>query len=275
MRKGLLNVITGSLILMVNITSYADTATPTQFSYDPEDVVDEYSIDYGDLEFNNENLEIFYDELFDGSSASDRTVAEYIKDIFLTALHETFGESEESEDEIIDEEIQIANDKEVSLDDNRMLFDTSRSVTSNYKNVIVYSGSFNNYDCDIVFPYSALQNLDVIDGKLVNVGVSSVTGKILYDGDIIDPSDYDSYTYIVQPIYGTTTNVYNYGSFNYRRHYYLQSYAGGQRIASEDMYGNFFVDDYKVYYSSTERNYYLLLIILLSLGVGFLWIRRH
>lgn len=260
---------------MVNITSFAAVATPTNFSYDPEDAVDEYFIDYGDLELNDENLEIFYDELFDGSSASDRTVAEYIKDIFLTALNETFVESVESEDEIIDEEIQIAIDREVNFDDNRMLFNSSRSVASNYKNVIVYTGSFNSYDCEIVFPYSALQYLDVIDGKLVNVGSSSVTGKILYDSEIIDPSDYDSYIYIVQPIYGTTTNVYNYGSFNYRRHYYLQSYAGGQRIASEDMYGNFFVDDYKVYYSSTERNYYLLLIILLSLGVGFLWIRRH
>lgn len=263
------------IILAINITSYADTATPTQLSFDPEDVVEEYSIDYGELELSDENLEIYYDELFDGSSASDRTVAEYIKDIFMIALHETFGDSEESEEEIINEEIQIANDREVELDDNRMLSNSSRSVASNYKNVIVYSGSFNNYDCEIVFPYSALSYLDVIDGKLVNVGASSVTGRILYDGEVLDPSVYDSYTYIVQPIYGTTTNVYNYGSFNYRRHYYLQSYAGGQRIASEDMYGNFFVDDYKVYYSSTERNYYLLLIILLSLGVGFLWIRRH
>lgn len=268
------NIITISIILLLNIPCYAAVATPSNF--DPEDVVYEYSYDYEEEEeLNAENLEIFYSELFDGSSASDRDVAGYIKDLFLTALHEVLGEAPEDEEEE-EIEISIAVDREeVDFNDRRNVLNANRRSVTNYKNVVVFSGSFNNYDCDLVFPYAALSALDVIDGKLVNVSNTSVTGRILYDGEVLDPSEYDSYIYIVQPIYGSTTNVYNYGSFNYRRHYYLQSYQGGQRIATEDMYGNFLVDTYKVYYSSTERNYYVLLIMMLMFGVGFLWIRRH
>lgn len=144
-----------------------------------------------------------------------------------------------------------------------------------HKNVVVYHGTFNNYDADLVVPYNGYSSLDIINNVIVNVGSSSVTGRILYDGDVLSPSDYDTYSYVMNPVYGSTTNVYNYGSFNYRRHYYLQSYAGGQRITYDDMYGNFYVDSVDVYYSASERVYYILLVILLFMGVNALWSRKH
>lgn len=106
-----------------------------------------------------------------------------------------------------------------------------------HKNVVVFHGRFDNRDCDLVVPYSAYAQLDIINGVIVNVGNTNVTGRILYDGDLLNPSEYDTYSYIMNQLYGSTNNVYQYGSFNYQRHYYLQTSSGYDRITYTDTYG--------------------------------------
>lgn len=202
-----------------------------------------------------EENEMDDNKLSNDDKTSDPGVLQFLTDIFLKGQHE-------------DEPINIGvADVPVLL--------SSRSGQTYHKNVVVYHGTFNNYECDLIVPYSSYSSLDIINDNLVNLGGSSVTGKILYDGDVLTPSDYDSYVYIMNPIYGNTSSVYQYGSFNYRRHYYLNTSSGYNRITYDDMYGNFTVDDVDVYYSTSERVYYMLLVMFLFMGVIFLWLRRH
>lgn len=243
-----------SLILSMNIVCYASPATPTNFNY-----IDELS---------DEEIEVFDYELFDDSTSSDRDIAEFIKDIFITALSEILPDEDE---DIIDADIAAEPDVDLHL----FAAPFALSDKPTHKNVVIYHGTFNNYPCDLIVPYSAYSNLDIVNNYIVNVGTSSITGKLLYDNNVLDPSNYDSYTYIINPIYGSTSNVYTYGSFNYRRHYYLNRTNNVYRISNEDMYGNFYVNDIDIYYSASERVLYTLYVLLLFMGVIFLWIRRH
>lgn len=166
--------------------------------------------------------------------------------------------------------VEIADDDSISLFDSEPDSDSG----ADYKNVVVYTGRFNNTDCQIVFPIDALESLDIINGYLVNVSSSSVTGRLLYDGAIINPSDYDCYDYVLSPLYGSTNNVYQYGSRNYQRHYFLNTNQGYNRITYSDMYGNFYPSDYERYHSEKYRMYYLALISLIA-GGAFLICRKH
>lgn len=171
----------------------------------------------------------------------------------------------------------IENDPEEIYVINEVKNTTSLLASSDevkYKNVVVYNGSFGGSSVKLVLPASAINSLDIINGYLVNVGTSSLTGRFLYDGDILDPNEYDTYSYILNPIYGNTSNVYTYGSFNYERHYYLNTSSGYNRITYTDTYGRFSVDDYKLYYSSSDRLYYAFLAFIVFMGVIFIWIRR-
>lgn len=143
-----------------------------------------------------------------------------------------------------------------------------------HKNVVVYYGVFNNKNCELVVPYAAYSQLDIINGVIVNLGNSAVTGRILYSGAVISPSEYDTYSYIINPVYGSTSSVYSYGSFNYQRHYYLNRTSTYDRISYDDTYGNFRVTDVDVYYSASERVYYALMIIIFMLGGVIIVCRR-
>lgn len=257
------------LCFLFSFNSYAQ-ATPSQWVYDE---------DYEDG-LNDEEIEIFDAFDFESASESDRSASELIKDIFLTALQEVLP----AEEEEFEPDVSFAVDRGEEIveietyDDGDMVVTLQKAKSSepdNYhKNVVVYHGSFNNYDCELVVPYDSYKSLDVIDGKLVNVGSSSVTGRILYDGEVLDVTKYDTYSYVLNPVYGSTSNVYRYGAFNYRRHYFVSS-GSYPSITYEDMYGNFLVDDVDVYYSSSERVYYLLMVILTFMGVIWIWERRH
>lgn len=246
------------LSLILTINTYA--ATPSNYD-DPLEMSQEEWIDWRGsdelkelfLEDDQEN-EMDDNQLSDTDTASDRSIIQSLKDILLGEQH------------IDDSPLRI---------DLASVPNTLRSSNNHYKNVVVFHGTFNSYDADLVVPYSSYGSLTIINDYLVNVGGSSVTGKILYDGDLINPAEYDSYVYTMNPIYGSTSNVYNYGSFNYRRHYYLNTGSGYNRITYDDMYGNFYVSDVDVYYSASERQYYILMVILLFMGVCFLWYRKH
>lgn len=254
------------LSLTINFNSYA-IATPSNMSYDPEDVVIEYNSNWEE-ELSNEELEIFSSEYVDNVTTSDRDFASYVKDIFITALTEVLPMDDLVKD--VPESVETAHDSPALLSSPQL---RSSGASEGYKNVVVFKGRFNNTDASLIVPYDTYKNLTIVDGYLVNVGNSNITGKILYSGDQLDPSDYDTYSYILNPIYGSTSNVYQYGSFNYQRHYYVRS--GYNSITYTDTYGNFYVDDTDVYYSASERIYYLLMVILLFMGVNWLWSRRH
>lgn len=257
------------LCLILSSNAYAQ-ATPTQWEYDA---------DYEDG-LNDEEIEIFDAFDFESAAESDRSASELIKDIFITALQEVLPpEEEEFEPDVsyaVDRGEEIV-DVDVS-DDGEMVVTLQKARASEkddyHKNVVVFHGSFNNYDCDLVVPYDSYKYLDIIDGKLVNVGSGTVTGRILYDDETLDITKYDTYSYVINPIYGSTSNVYRYGAFNYRRHYFVSS-GNYPSITYEDMYGNFLVDDVDVYYSASERVYYLLMVMLTFMGVIWLWDRRH
>lgn len=247
-------------------------ATPSDFVLD-EDIIegllslneqDDHTnlIIEGFEDYDQEN-EMDDDKLFDTSQASTGSAAESLKNLFLSLFPKE--EDPENIDYAAIESPAIKN----------ILLRANNGQDNYHKNVVVFHGRFNSYDADLVVPYGSYSSLDVIDNVLVNVGSSSVTGRILYDGDVLSPTEYDSYTYIMNPVYGSTSNVYQYGSFNYRRHYYLNTSSGYNRITYDDMYGNFYVDDIDVYYSASERTYYILMVILLFLGVNALWSRKH
>lgn len=251
------------LVLSLTINSYA-AATPSDYSYDPGDVTmdqDEY-YDYRGIE--DEQIEMDDDQYTDSDSASGSSLLQSLKDILLDAQHE-------DEPINIDWAAEMVNKAEYKS----LPLTATRDQDNYHKNVVVYHGHFNGYECDLVIPYDGYSKLDVINNVIVNVSNTAVTGRILYDGNRLDPGVYDTYSYIMNPVYGSTSNVYNYGSFNYRRHYYLNTNSGYNRISYDDMYGNFYVDSIDVYYTNSERVYYLGLVLLLFLGVMWLWQRRH
>lgn len=167
------------------------------------------------------------------------------------------------------ENIEIASEPPVAYAVNAL----SSLDFGSYNNVVVYHGTFNNEQYDLILPYAALSSLTVIDNRLINVGGSSVTGRLTSDG-VLDPAAYDVYSYILNPVYGNTSSVYNNGNFNYRRHYYVSRSSSYDRIVYDDMYGSFYVDSYDVYYSSSERTYYSSLVIIFLIGGVILCFRK-
>lgn len=152
--------------------------------------------------------------------------------------------------------------------DNELLSESDFDFEYSYKNVVVFTGLFDNTECSLVVPYNSYSSLSVINGNLVNIGLDTVQGRVLYGSDVLDPNNYDSYVYNLQPVYGSTSNVYSRGSFNFLRHYYEDTSDYRDRISYTDTYGNFSVLDTDIYFSSSERSYYLeLIIIFLILGV--------
>lgn len=163
-----------------------------------------------------------------------------------------------------------ANRADSNMSEKKIKLRGNAFTPSEYKNVVIFNGTFNNKNCRLVIPYDSYKYLMIKNGVLINVGSGAVTGKVLYGSDEIYPINYDAYSYILGSVFGNTSSVLNYGSYNYQRHYYELN----SRVVYDDLYGDFTVDDVKVYYSSDQRLYYLGLIILLFMGVGVLW-KRH
>ena len=208
-------------------------------------------------------------EVLDDSE--DREVFSLSADDLRTVLEDITIKVESVVPESEDLDAEIASD----YSDMKLLFN-NRNASGNqeYNNTVVFSGVFDGTNCRLVVPRSSYDYLTVIDGKLVNVGSSSVVGRLLYNDSDIDLSDYETYSYTLSPVSSSPTNVYRYGSYNYRRHYYLSS-GSYPSITSTDMYGDFYVSDVDVRYSSAHRLDYIALIMILLGGVSVLWTRRH
>lgn len=192
--------------------------------------------------------EIQINEFNDDDTSLTGSITEFFKNLFKV---------EESDPE----EIDIAEDTDYRK--MPMLLAIQRKAENTYKNVVVYEGHFNNTECRLFVPYEGFTSLSVIDGVLANVGNTSVTGRILYGDNEIDVNEYDTYSYVLQPVYNSPANVYRYGSYNYQRHYYSQNNG----ISYSDTYGKFYVDDVHIYYNDSSRTYYGLLGVLLALSL--------
>lgn len=192
--------------------------------------------------------EIQINEFNDDDTSLTGSITEFFKNLFKVEASDP-------------EEIDIAEDTDYRK--MPMLLAVQKKAENTYKNVVVYEGHFNNTECRLFVPYEGFTSLSVIDGVLANVGNSSVTGRILYGDNEIDVNEYDTYSYILQPVYNSPSNVYRYGSYNYQRHYYVQNNG----IAYSDTYGKFYVDDVHIYYNDSSRTYYGLLGILLALSL--------
>lgn len=141
-----------------------------------------------------------------------------------------------------------------------------------HRNIVVYTGTFGDTQYDLIVPFSAYSVLDVYDGLLLNVGPDTVVGRLEPVGGVIDPSEYDYMTYTLSPVYGSSQNVYEYGSLNYMTHYYKDSRY--DRITSSRTYGAFEVEDTVLHYGAADRTYYILICILAAL-IGGTWICRQ
>lgn len=192
--------------------------------------------------------EIQINEFNDDDTSLTRSITEFFKGLFKI---------EESDPA----EIDIAEDTDYRK--MPMLLAVQKKAENTYKNVVVYEGHFNNTECRLFVPYEGFTTLSVIDGVLANVGNSSVTGRILYGDNEIDVNEYDTFSYVLQPVYNSPSNVYRYGSYNYQRHYYVQNNS----IVYSDTYGKFYVDDVHIYYNDSSRTYYGLLGVLLALSL--------
>ena len=265
LKELLKGIIVLSSVIIIQINVFAAVQTPSNMSYDPGDVVVEYNPDVME-NFSDEEIEIFDAEFIDNTEASDRDVAEYIKDLFIMAVSEVMPIQEDDDE----------GPEDITMAEHPILLLSSRNSATNniYKNTVVYEGTFNNTSVRLVIPYSDYSSLNVIDGKLLNVGHSSISGRMLYEGEELNSTDYETYSYILNPVYGSTSNVYQYGSFNYQRHYYLST-GTYNSIRYSDIYGDFYVEDITVYYSSSERQLYTTYLLIVLLGMVFLWMRKR
>lgn len=132
-----------------------------------------------------------------------------------------------SDDESSEEEITIRYFGEeteadpVVLEDVTVYKSASRaSSVSDFKNL--WKLEIGNQNYDVLFPSES--NLEVVDGKLYNMGTSNISGLVV-DSTFSD-SSYSRYTITVLPVASTNTQntVYRYGS-----RIYLTSYSIGSQ----------------------------------------------
>lgn len=265
-------------LLMIFYFSFASYAVDIDSFVTLDDVISSgLYIDWDLMEFYDEfgqayDLNFYIDD-------EEYSFNENIKQSSFLSTASNFSVSIPLEDFFIPLENKPMNiDKSISTPSNMPVLraPSSRVIGEDiYKNAVVYSGRFNGSNVRLVVPYDQYKNLSVVNGYLINIGNSVINGRILYGTDDISPSAYETYTYILNPIYGTTSNVWRYGSFNYQRRYYLYTNpsTGVQSIQYSDTYGNFTVTDTKIHYSTSERLYYLGLVGLL-LGGLFVCLKR-
>ena len=139
-------------------------------------------------------------------------------------------------------------------------------------NTLLYFGSFDNRDCWALFPQSASDSLCSIDGVLVNLGSSNITGRIFY-ADAFDLTDFQLSFIVLSSQFstGTANTVYTYSYPSYVRYYY----SNGQRLVNSDSYGFFYVSDIVPTFDTSreQKQYYIILIICLFVGSGFIFSR--
>lgn len=123
-----------------------------------------------------------------------------------------------------------------------MVLSGERAVVSfSETDVVLYRVRFDNVDYTAVFPVSASDSLVVCDGVLLNVGASTVTGR-LFAGNF-NTGSYCPDMVTLNSVFATAsnTNAYRYGGWSFRTHYYPRQGAGTPTLDSDTFYGDFYV----------------------------------
>lgn len=241
------------------ITAYADDVIyADNVGYYSVSVDDAYlESEYFD-EYDYEEDEDYYYEDFEQSiviaSPSDFSFTGRLEDYFIPLENKPESIESASEDIIL---LSEENSPVLLAPLNRAI-----GFDDDYKNTVVFTGTFGGNTARLVIPYDRYSELTLVNGVLLNIGNSSVTGRLLYGSNQITHNGYDTYNYTLNSVYGSTSNVWRYGSFNYLRHYYLYTNpsTGSQSINYSDTYGNFIVTDVDIHYSDNNRLYYALLV---------------
>lgn len=182
----------------------------------------------------------------------------YVENLIVSPSQDEISEEEE------EEEIYI-----LSLDESL----SSRSLPIIPRdNTVLYFGSFDNRDCWALFPQSVADSLCSVDGVLINLGNSNITGRVFYS-DSFDSSDFELSFLVLSSQFSTQTanSIYQYSYPSYLRHYY----DNGTRLVNSDSYGFFYVSDIVPTFDSSreQKQYYIILIICLFVGSGFIFAR--
>lgn len=142
-------------------------------------------------------------------------------------------------------------------------------------NTIIYRGYFGDRPCFVAFPSEYAAFLTVSDGILINVGPSTVTGRLFYDNEL-DLTEYSYSLFNLASIFNSNSpnQVYRYGYLSYVRYYHYES---GYNVTWSDTYGNFTVEEVVPtrVVGTTENIFYCVLIITLILGMTYImsWLR--
>lgn len=132
-------------------------------------------------------------------------------------------------------------------------------------NTVLYRGTFGGRDCWLLLPYGAADSLSTVNGVLVNVGSSNLTGRLLY-ADELDLSSYEDTFLVLVSQFSTSlpNQVYLYSYSSYSRYYYWN----GTRITYTDTYGDFTVSEQVNTESSSTQEKSFLVVLVICLFVG-------
>lgn len=140
------------------------------------------------------------------------------------------------------------------------------SISVPTDNCIVYEVRILGNDYTAVFPLSVADSLTVSDGVLLNVGSSSITGR-LFQGDF-DTSTYGRYFCTLYPVLGTSgnTNAYRNGSWSYLTEY-VPSGSSYTNLTGTNYYGNIYVLEEASAFSGMNTTDLVFLSLWLCLGI--------
>lgn len=211
-------------------------------------------------ELADEEFEVSFDEHLLSSDGDVVSFTKFVKDIFVSLIPD--DEDPEEEEDLLEYPGEIIP---VEYSDSPFLLAApgDRSVTYP-DNVIVYSGVFNSGDTVLYLPAEFQDDVSVVNGKLFNISNSNIYGR-LHDFDLTDTTPS---IYYLTPAVGAPTNVYNYGSFNYSRDYYVSQ----GRLTYDTVYGDFTVNDVQNFSSTdwTYKSYLTNLVYVALMGVFLL-----
>lgn len=163
----------------------------------------------------------------DQSDVVPDTTGESLRDLYIKNLIILPKEDEVEEEE---EEVFVYSDSS-SLAQNSL-----PSIPRD--NTVLYRGSFSGRDCWLLLPLGSTDTLITINGVLVNVGGSNITGRLFYTDELNLTSYEDTFLVLTSQFSTNLPNqVYLYQYSSYARYYYYN----GSRLTYNDTYGDFLV----------------------------------
>lgn len=141
--------------------------------------------------------------------------------------------------------------------------------SDDFVNVLRFDVTFRGTDYVLLFPPEYVDSLYIdSNNRLWNMSASTIMGRAV--ASQFDPYQTEGDLFYLTPCLGNNfSSVRNYGSPNYKRHYY---YNSSDRLTYSDSYGEIMVDHYyQPFYVSQTLQY--VMIFVLTGGVLIIWLR--